>query len=255
LPTLITIPFSHFCEKARWALEHAGVAFREEGHVPGLHRFAVKRARGRAGSVPVLIVEGKGVLDDSPLILRWADNQARPERKLWPAPGSALHDEALALERRLDFEFAPHVRRLAYFHALPHRGRLLELMGVATPPVEHAIVRAGLPLLVRLMRRTMRIDEAGAIRSRDKVRRVLDEIGRRLSDGRPYLLGDRFGAADISFAALASPIIGPAEHPVRNLHLESAPPAFAEEVRAYRETPAGAFALRVYREQRKSAPN
>ena len=30
---LITIPISHFCEKARWALERAGLPYREERHV------------------------------------------------------------------------------------------------------------------------------------------------------------------------------------------------------------------------------
>ncbi|HEX3343119.1 MAG TPA: glutathione S-transferase N-terminal domain-containing protein, partial [Polyangiaceae bacterium] len=54
MPTLLTIPFSHFCEKARWALDHTRVAYREEGHCPGLHRRAVKLASGKGGSVPVL---------------------------------------------------------------------------------------------------------------------------------------------------------------------------------------------------------
>jgi glutathione S-transferase len=255
MPTLITIPFSHFCEKARWALEHAGVPFHEEGHVPGLHRFAVRRARGRPGSVPVLVVEGQGILDDSPLIVRWADNQARADRKLLPAAGTALLDEALALERHLDVDLGPHVRRLVYFHVLSDRARLLALMGIATPRLEHAIVRAGLPVLTRLMRRAMRIDAAGAARSREKVLRVFDEIGRRLADGRPYLLGDRFGAADIAFASLASPLIAPPEFPLRELTLESAPPLHAAEVVALRDTPAGAFALRLYREQRKTEAN
>jgi glutathione S-transferase len=138
---------------------------------------------------------------------------------------------------------------------LPDRSRLLAVIGVATPPLEHAVVRAMFPLLTRLMRMAMRIDEPGAVRSRDRARRVFDEVGQRLSDGRRYLLGDTFGAADIAFASLASPLIAPPEHPFRRLTLESAPPSYAAEVRAFRETPAGAFALRVYREQRKSAAN
>ncbi len=50
-PRLITIPFSHFCEKARWSLDVAGVAYREEGHVPGLHRRAI-RSLSSSTSVP-----------------------------------------------------------------------------------------------------------------------------------------------------------------------------------------------------------
>jgi glutathione S-transferase len=42
---LVTIPISHHCEKARWALERAGIPYREERHVQGIHRI------GRAGRV------------------------------------------------------------------------------------------------------------------------------------------------------------------------------------------------------------
>jgi glutathione S-transferase len=128
-------------------------------------------------------------------------------------------------------------------------------MGIAAPPLEYAILRAAFPLLERGMRRMMRIDEAGATRSRDKVRRVFDEVGRRLSDGRPHLLGDAFGAVDIAFAALASPLLAPPEHPMRSGRvLPQQPPALADEVRVFQETPAGAYALRIYRERRKSHP-
>ena len=43
-PVLVTIPISHFCEKARWALDRAGVAYEEQRHLPALHRVAVRRA-------------------------------------------------------------------------------------------------------------------------------------------------------------------------------------------------------------------
>jgi glutathione S-transferase len=69
---LITIPISHFCEKARWALERTGVPYRERAHLQVLHRFAVRRAGG-AGTAPVLIWDGR-VLADSADILdaaRW----------------------------------------------------------------------------------------------------------------------------------------------------------------------------------------
>ena len=33
-PTLITISFSHYCEKARWALDRCGIEFRERANLP-----------------------------------------------------------------------------------------------------------------------------------------------------------------------------------------------------------------------------
>jgi len=251
MPTLVTIPFSHFCEKARWALDHARVAYREEGHVPGLHRRAVKLACGKPGSVPVLVLDGDGVLDDSPLIVRWADTRATSDRKLLPS-GGRERDDALALEHHLDVDFAPHVRRLAYFHLLPDRKRALELMRLATPPLEHAVVRVAFPILQRFMRRAMRVDRDGAERSRDRVRSVFDEVSERLVDGRRYLMGDRFGIADLSFAAFSTPLLLPPEHPLRRRTQGELPSALENESRSLRETPAGLFALRMYREHRAS---
>ena len=34
---------------------------------------------------------------------------------------------------------------------------------------------------------------------------VFDSVGERLADGRPYLMGDRFTAADLTFASLSAP--------------------------------------------------
>ena len=249
MPTLVTIPFSHFCEKARWALDHARVDYQEEGHTPLLHRRAVARVKGQGGSVPVLSLDGDGVLDDSSLILRWADARASSDRKLLPTGGGEL-DEALALERHLDSDLAPHVRRFAYFHILPDKARALELMRLSTPTTEQRLVRFAYPLLRRLIERTMRIDAPRAERSRDMVRTVFDEMSRRLDDGRPFLMGDRFGAMDITFAAFASPLLAPAEHPIRRLTQADFPPGLRAEGISLGETPAGRFATRMYREYR-----
>ncbi len=252
MPTLITIPFSHFCEKARWSLETAGVAFREEGHCPVLHRLAVRRAGGR-GSVPALVIEGGRPLDDSPLIVQYADAQAAPGRKLLPVDGSA-REEALAIERELGDEFAPHVRRFVYFHVLPRREQALELFRADVSATERAIVRFAFPAMRAVMKRVMRIDDKGMERSRDAIRRVLDAMGARLRDGRPYLLGDRFSAVDIAFAAFASPIVLPQEHPKLRVAFESLTGPLADEIGASRQHPAGLFALRMYRERRGELP-
>jgi glutathione S-transferase len=249
MPTLLTIPFSHFCEKARWALDHARVAYREEGHVPLLHRRAVKLAAGKAGSVPVLVLDGDGVLHDSQGIVRWADARATSDRKLLPS-GGRERDDTLALERHLDVDFAPHVRRLAYFHLLADRARAVPYMRRSTPALENALLRVAFPAMRLIMRKAMRIDAEGAARSRDKVRSVFDELSAQLSDGRRYLAGDRFGLGDLSFAAFASPLLQPPEHPLGPLSKADLPSAFSDDSRALRETRAGLFALRMYREHR-----
>ncbi len=253
---LITIPFSHFCEKARWALDAAGVAYAEQGHVPGLHRWAVRRAGSHRTSVPVLVVDGGRVLCESSDIVRFADDSAAADRKLLPA-GGAARDEALALEKRFDVDLAPHVRRLVYFHVLPRRAQTLRLFDVRTPRAERAAVRVVFPVLRRFMRRFMRIDASTAQASRDQTRRVLDDVSALVSDGRPFLTGDRFTSADITFAAFLAPLVLPAEHPVMGparakglISMESLPPDLIPEIEYTRASRAGQIASRLYRENR-----
>ena len=71
---LLTIPISHFCEKARWALERAGLAYREERHVQGIHSFAARRAGG-GSTVPVLVTPA-GAIGESREIVEWVDDMA-----------------------------------------------------------------------------------------------------------------------------------------------------------------------------------
>ena len=199
--------------------------------------------------MPVLLVEGGRVLDDSPLIVQFADEVAPRGRKLLPASGAA-RQEALDLERELDLHFAPHVRRFVYFHMLPDRSKTLSLFHSGIPAIEQVVSSVAFPVIRTVMRRFMRVDQAGMQRSLDKVWKALDAIGARLRDGRPCLTGDRFGAADIAFASFAAPLVLPPEHPRLHVPVDRLPAAFGAELRLFRNHPAGQYAQRVYREHR-----
>jgi glutathione S-transferase len=99
----------------------------------------------------------------------------------------------------------------------------------------------------------MEIDAQSAAQSFDEVRRIFDEIEKRLAHGRPYLTGNRFTAADLTLAALVAPAVRPAEYPAYTLTIESLPPVLAAAAREYRQRPIGAFVRRMYAEHR--APN
>ena len=80
---LVTIPISHYCEKARWALDRAGIAYVEDPHLQAFHYIATLRAGGGV-TAPVMTHPG-GVLPDSNAIMRWADAQQRLASPLYPA--------------------------------------------------------------------------------------------------------------------------------------------------------------------------
>ena len=81
---------------------------------------------------------------------------------------------------------------------------------------------------------------------------AFDAVAERLGDGRRYLFEDRFTAADLTFACLAAAVVVPPEYGVALPQPDVLPEPVAGDVRAFREHPAGAFALRLFRELRYS---
>jgi glutathione S-transferase len=242
---LITIPLSHYCEKARWALDRVGLPYREEAHAPLLHRLATRRYRG--GSVPIL-VHKECSLVDSRAILEFANSQGGDDR-LYPRNG-ALRQEVLALEEQFDSQLGPHTRRWAYGHLLAHPALLRAVWSRGVPRVEAIALSLILPVVRRLVRSAYRVTEQGTRRSLERVRECFGEVEQRLVDGRPYLVAGRFTAADLSFAALAAPVLLPVESGAVQPEWRSLPAAMQAEIAGFRRSVAGQFALRMFAEER-----
>lgn len=245
-PVLITITLSHFCEKARWALDRAGIAYTEEQHLPLFHYLQSFRT-GRSRTVPLLRHDG-GVLKSSSAILHWADEQAREGiAPLYPA---ARRDQVEALERRFDDRLGPASRLWAYAHLLPNRELAFRYAADGVPGWERKMLERSYPIAVRALQMRVGIDEQSTMEARSEIVRVFDEVGRSLSEGHRYLAGDSFTAADLTFAALAAPAIVP-EHYGRTLPaLAELPPAMRLTVEGLRDHPAGEYALRIYEDHR-----
>ena len=244
-PRLITIPVSHFCEKARWALDHAGIPFQEEGHLPMLHRIAVKRAGGKQ-SVPVLVKQG-GILGESTDIVRWADSVRTRGARLWPADHDA---EIAAWVKRFDTELGPATRLLGYAALLP-RIDLMADITTGIPTWEARLVRVGFPVLARILRKKLAITPEREVKAMARIQRSFDAVAAVLANGQRYLVGDSFTAADLTFAAMAAPSVFPAHYAGPLPSLDKLAPDHRKQVEAWRSHPAGAFALRMFSEHRR----
>lgn len=256
---LVAIPFSHYNEKARWALDRFAVPFRQASWLPGLHLLPVALAThfGRDGradgqssrlSTPVVVTDRGERLCDSAAILRYVSERfGAPDASLYPT------EESSKIERWLGEELGPETRVLAYHFAFAHRPTLRFLMTRNVGRVQVALGTLLTPFLARGMTRSMGLGPDRLERSMRAIDRLMDEVERRLGSRR-YLVADRFTAADLTFACMLAPALVPSRDegfgatlpPLSNLPPDYA--AFAQNVRA---RPAGAFALRLFAEERR----
>jgi glutathione S-transferase len=247
---LVTIPISHYCEKARWALDRARIPYREERHVQGIHRVAARRAGGGA-TVPVLVTPD-GAIGESHQILQWVDARLAPEQRLFPRD-TAQRAEADALCRRLDERLGPAARRLIYVHMFDQRELVLAFNNQGVPWWEDRALRYGWQPLRRFIERELGIVPGIQLRDEAIVFEEFDHIATLLADGRPFLGGERFGAADLTFAALSAAATLPDGYGVTLPQPEKLAPATAALVQRARRHPAGRHALSLYAEQRRGA--
>lgn len=247
-PRLITIPISHFCEKARWALDRAELAYVESPHLQLFHRVAARRAGG-GRTVPVLVTS-EGVLAESADILAFADARARPGKRLYPDDAAAAA-EIRALERDFDDRLGPDARRWMYDHIRHEQGLIKAYGPTGVPAWQRRTMPVTARLLPPVLDRYLDISDATVAASLRGVRATFDEVGERLSDGRPYLMGDRFTAADLTFSALAAAVTMPPEYGVPLPTPAELPAGMREVVQELRAHPAGMHALAMFRDERR----
>ena len=244
---LITLPHSHYAEKARWALDWLALPYREEPHIPLLHWFATVPRGGR--TVPVL-VDGAQRFTDSTAILVHADALCGGDL-LYPA--DAVERAAVeTLEEEFDQVLGPHTRRWAYAHLLAEKGLLRQMMARGVPRRETRLLPLILPLVIPAVRASLGINTESTRRSMQRIDSTFENVAARLRDGRRFLVAERFTAADLTFAALAAPVLLPAECRAGYPEPGAVPLAMCEEILRLRDTVAGQFALRLFTEERRA---
>ena len=244
---LITIGFSHYCEKARWALDRSELVYREEDHVPLFHwRASVGAGGGR--TVPVLVTPS-AVLRESTQIVRFVDEHLPHDRKTIPED-ETQRAEVMQWVDDFDRGLGPAVRRFVYFHVLREREAIVALLGSTGPAWERKLARVLFPVIRAGIVRGLKISPDSAERSRQRIDSTLAAVDARLADGRRFLVGDRFSAADLTLAALASPLIQPAQAGFELPSRSTVIAGVADAVAAARATRAGQHVLRMYAEER-----
>jgi glutathione S-transferase len=246
-PVLYVFAISHYCEKARWALDYLGVEYELQHLPPGAHLEIVKGLGAPGSSLPLLVAEDS-VVQGSGDILDWAESStADASSRL--NPDSEFEDECRLLEQRIDDVAGVHVRRYYYSEAL-----------VESPDSVRAIFSSDLPdgqrqsleenwsIVCQLMIGAMDLGPEQGQESRRIVEGELAWLDGLLSDGRRYLSGGRFSRADITAASLLAPLALPEEHP--HYGMLEVPPRARVDLQQWAERPTPTWVRKIYREHR-----
>jgi glutathione S-transferase len=240
VPLLWHIPVSHFSEKVRWALDYKRIAHRRQ--VLGAdYLIRAWRATGR-GTLPILFLDGRPIGDSTHII--GALEARHPAPPLYPRD-AAERQRALALEDDLDERLGPALRAAVVTPLFRHDPDVaLRVLTTGMPDAAYRRLRPLVRFFPAYYRLRHKIRDAKLEVDRAAVTAALDRIEAERR-GRAHLVGDAFTVADLTAAALLSPLLQPPEiqYPLR---VEW--PAYLRDYRAaLLEHPAARWAADLYR--------
>lgn len=243
---LITIPMSHFCEKARWALDRLGLQYREERHIQLFHYLHSYLTSG-GPNVPVLIDSGM-VIPDSTAILKHLDQYATHETKLYPEDPD-VRSEVERLEDLFDEQLGVDSRRWLYYQMIGQPYRIYT-MAQGVPVIEKLLLPLAFPFIYLLIRSHPDTRKKDVDDGMTRALSIIQQVDDRLSDGRPFLVGNRFTAADLSLACMMTPFIVPPQYGIRLPDISDLPGKMQKTIIDFRNTLTGRHVLTMYQSER-----
>jgi glutathione S-transferase len=243
---LLQFRHSPYNEKARWALDLKQLPHRRRSLLPGPHMAVVKRLTGRTAT-PVLVHDGVA-LDGSARILDWLDANAGPPLLLPADP--AQRAEALRIQRWFDDDLTPRIRRTVLDALLRNPGFFARVFGDGRPRPQQLAYACVVPLAAPLVRKGNGITGPAAVADGHAAAiEALDFVaGRGAATG--YLVGHRFGIADLAAASTLAVLVRPEDSPM------SCPQpvahTFQELIDRYAGHPGAQWVRRIYARHRGS---
>jgi len=247
---LVTIRYSHYCDRARWALDFTPLQYTEDSHPPGLHQFAVlPLTGGKWSATPCLVFpDGEVVINSADIMRRLVKDFPEELGSLYPPK---LAKKITALEEEMEIEIGAYARQIAYTFVLDRK--FLKKAGSwftrGTSTVEKVLFDRAKPMVAAGMVNIMRCRYSRIPAGVEVIMKYFDKIGRIL-EKQPYICGDEFTAADLTFATLAYPTVFPPEFEDVMMGINDMPLEYQKIINDFRATKAGQHAMRMYRDHR-----
>lgn len=241
---LYQFPISHYCEKARWCLDHKGLDYEVVNLLPGPHKPKLEKMTGRQ-TVPVL-VDGRTAISDSPSIAEYLD-LTYPDNPLLPAD-PALREQVLRLQKDFDYRGAM-VRRWVYGQILD-TSTLPDVFYKGYSPFKARLGKWMMPVFRQVLRHMYKIRPDKVAEAERAIHEGLDLVSATLQQhGGPYLVGSQLTLADITAASLFGPLLMPEGSPWQDNGNLPAP--YLEQLARLQQHPACQWMLGIYRLHRQ----
>ena len=210
-PVLYQFPFSHYNEKARWALDLKAVPHRRITVPPGAHVPILLAISGQRQTPTIKTKDG--VIPGSAQVIDYLEREY-PEPALYPTDPDQLK-QAMELQTWFDDELGPAVRRALFFDVLTDPLYTSRIFGSGLPFGKFFYLGT-YPLFAGFLTLQEKVTPAQAKTSRGVTTKALDLVAEKAGDG--YLVGDQFTVADLTAASLLAVAVLPPEfqYPGRN---------------------------------------
>jgi glutathione S-transferase len=205
---LLEFPHSHYCEKARWALDYKGIPFQAVPIMPGFHMITVRKYAPDT-SVPVLL-DNNEVVQGSSDIINYLE-QRYPSQPLTPTDTDERR-ACLEIERTMDERLGENIRRILYYRLLGYPDFIRYCFTHPMPQLRQLIFRIFYPILRYKIYQTYVISTEKVEQARREFDAAMSELEKQLKY-RQYLVGEQFTRADLSVASMLSLLVMPQEHP------------------------------------------
>ena len=245
--TLYQFPLSHFCEKARWLLDHKELDFVAHNLIPGVHR-AFSQLKTGQNTLPILKDQDKWIADSTQIALYL--DETYPEHALLRSDPK-LRNQALDINEIAN-ELGLYVRRWGLAHALTENDDSLEIM-IGEKGYLRKFEKISKPLLKSLVAKGYKLDSDKVVLAKTKLDEITQQLNQRLIDnhGR-YLVGDRLGLADISVCSMLAPLLEIVGTPWENDRQVKTSNELTDFKLCLLDQPLGQYVKRIYENERNA---
>jgi glutathione S-transferase len=230
-------------ELSRFVLWRYALPYQERRHLFG---WASVLTLLHSGSWKIPLIYGNGVKLTGPrAIVDHYDALCDPSRILIPAQ-QPLRTKVEADWASFNGELASYTAKIAYFHLLPHRNILLEPFVRGIPPMEAKLTPALYPLLRYLFTLLLQLNPKTVADALEQTTRIVDDVDRRIADGRTFLWGDSTTLSDLAFATAMAPLLLPDGYTAPIPAYSQMPAELKQLIDIFRQRPSSLLVSRIY---------